>query len=422
MSIQFICPTCGARLTAPDAAAGLAMNCPRCRELIRVPEPRAVRKDPGAAGPPAKYTDEERAALVAAIVRAPMNPLTPAHTGQLQVTLAGPSALDRQGSPSRVDPVSVVLVTLIFVGIGLIGLMYVPKKAPSTVAFAPTPVRPMPVRTQTQQPATEPAPRLTVEPKTAVAETGKLSKSAKDVTPGDLFDLAKKLKVLEDVDRAKRAEAIADEMVRHMRRGQANLRRIHAVAVELNQLFNDPVELSRIAVDERERLLRMRDEVVELRRENETLPDKVVALAAEGFRLMKEVAPMLAEEAAVKALEAARAKELAEEEAAQKAHEAARAKVEADRRAAEEAAQKAAEAAKAKKEADRRAAEKAKKAAEEAAKKAAEEKTAEAKLTLAQALLPDAKDKARARLEQIVKDHPGTKAADEARKLLDKLK
>jgi TolA-binding protein len=51
------------------------------------------------------------------------------------------------------------------------------------------------------------------------------------------------------------------------------------------------------------------------------------------------------------------------------------------------------------------------------------EQSADVKLTLAKALLRDGKqDKARERLTQIVKDFPGTKAADEAENLLRNLK
>jgi hypothetical protein len=64
-------------------------------------------------------------------------------------------------------------------------------------------------------------------------------------------------------------------------------------------------------------------------------------------------------------------------------------------------------------------------AAEAAAKKSeAEEKTAESKLLLAKSLLNDSSKKAQAwdRLDRIVKDHPGTKAAAEAEKLLKEFK
>jgi hypothetical protein len=51
------------------------------------------------------------------------------------------------------------------------------------------------------------------------------------------------------------------------------------------------------------------------------------------------------------------------------------------------------------------------------------EKTADARLTLAKSLLADGKvDKVRPRLEQIIKDFPSTKAAVEARRILDGLK
>jgi hypothetical protein len=37
MAIRIACPTCKARLTAPDDAAGGSVRCPRCRSLDRVP-------------------------------------------------------------------------------------------------------------------------------------------------------------------------------------------------------------------------------------------------------------------------------------------------------------------------------------------------------------------------------------------------
>jgi hypothetical protein len=37
MPIKLTCPTCSARVSAPDQAAGKTLNCPKCGEVIRVP-------------------------------------------------------------------------------------------------------------------------------------------------------------------------------------------------------------------------------------------------------------------------------------------------------------------------------------------------------------------------------------------------
>lgn len=42
MPIPCICPHCGARFTAPDKAAGRIAPCPKCKQAITIPDPRAV--------------------------------------------------------------------------------------------------------------------------------------------------------------------------------------------------------------------------------------------------------------------------------------------------------------------------------------------------------------------------------------------
>jgi predicted Zn finger-like uncharacterized protein len=37
MAIRFACPTCRARLSVPDDAAGGSVRCPKCRSLDRIP-------------------------------------------------------------------------------------------------------------------------------------------------------------------------------------------------------------------------------------------------------------------------------------------------------------------------------------------------------------------------------------------------
>ncbi len=41
MSIEVVCPTCGAKLKAPEAAAGKRAKCGKCRQLVLVPAPAA---------------------------------------------------------------------------------------------------------------------------------------------------------------------------------------------------------------------------------------------------------------------------------------------------------------------------------------------------------------------------------------------
>jgi hypothetical protein len=50
MSIKVKCPTCGARLKAPDAAAGRPLDCPHCAQAVPVPA-RAAAPPPSVAGP-----------------------------------------------------------------------------------------------------------------------------------------------------------------------------------------------------------------------------------------------------------------------------------------------------------------------------------------------------------------------------------
>src|SRR4051812_27689290 len=37
MAIKLNCPTCGAKLKAPDAAAGRPLDCPHCAQAVAVP-------------------------------------------------------------------------------------------------------------------------------------------------------------------------------------------------------------------------------------------------------------------------------------------------------------------------------------------------------------------------------------------------
>jgi hypothetical protein len=49
MSIKVRCSTCGAKLKAPDAAAGRRLDCPHCNQVVPVP-PRAAAPPPSVAG------------------------------------------------------------------------------------------------------------------------------------------------------------------------------------------------------------------------------------------------------------------------------------------------------------------------------------------------------------------------------------
>jgi hypothetical protein len=42
MPIKVRCSTCGARLKAPDAAAGRPLDCPHCSQVVSVPKPAAA--------------------------------------------------------------------------------------------------------------------------------------------------------------------------------------------------------------------------------------------------------------------------------------------------------------------------------------------------------------------------------------------
>lgn len=50
MSIKVKCPSCGAKLKAPDAAAGRPLDCPHCAQVVPVPPPAAA-PPPAVAGP-----------------------------------------------------------------------------------------------------------------------------------------------------------------------------------------------------------------------------------------------------------------------------------------------------------------------------------------------------------------------------------
>ena len=55
MAIKVKCPTCGARLKAPEAAAGRPLDCPHCAQTVPVParaagDPRAGTPPPSVAG------------------------------------------------------------------------------------------------------------------------------------------------------------------------------------------------------------------------------------------------------------------------------------------------------------------------------------------------------------------------------------
>jgi hypothetical protein len=50
MSIKVKCPTCGARLKAPDAAAGRPLDCPHCAQAVPVP-PQAAAPSPSVVAP-----------------------------------------------------------------------------------------------------------------------------------------------------------------------------------------------------------------------------------------------------------------------------------------------------------------------------------------------------------------------------------
>src|SRR5262245_26890235 len=39
MPISVVCPQCGAKLNAPDSAAGKRVKCPKCQTAMLVPEP-----------------------------------------------------------------------------------------------------------------------------------------------------------------------------------------------------------------------------------------------------------------------------------------------------------------------------------------------------------------------------------------------
>jgi hypothetical protein len=54
MPISIACPSCKARMTAPDKMAGRVSNCPKCRQALRVPTlPTAVATaEPPAQAPP----------------------------------------------------------------------------------------------------------------------------------------------------------------------------------------------------------------------------------------------------------------------------------------------------------------------------------------------------------------------------------
>src|SRR3954452_22159486 len=49
MSIKLNCPTCGANLKAPDAAAGRPLDCPHCAQAVAVPSV-AASPPPSVAG------------------------------------------------------------------------------------------------------------------------------------------------------------------------------------------------------------------------------------------------------------------------------------------------------------------------------------------------------------------------------------
>jgi hypothetical protein len=59
MAIKVRCPTCGAKLKAPDAAAGRPLDCPHCSQTVPVPPPAAV-PPPAVAGPGESSTVEGR--------------------------------------------------------------------------------------------------------------------------------------------------------------------------------------------------------------------------------------------------------------------------------------------------------------------------------------------------------------------------
>jgi hypothetical protein len=50
MAIKVRCSVCGARLKAPDAAAGRPLDCPQCSQVLRVPS-AAAAPPPSVAGP-----------------------------------------------------------------------------------------------------------------------------------------------------------------------------------------------------------------------------------------------------------------------------------------------------------------------------------------------------------------------------------
>jgi hypothetical protein len=50
MPIKVRCSTCGARLKAPDRAAGRPLDCPHCAQVVTVP-PQAAAPPPAVAGP-----------------------------------------------------------------------------------------------------------------------------------------------------------------------------------------------------------------------------------------------------------------------------------------------------------------------------------------------------------------------------------
>src|SRR5262245_11675410 len=75
MPISVVCPSCSAKLGAPDAAAGKKVKCPKCQGSIVVPAPKAkpdfevVEDEPAppekkpAASTPAKPTVKAKAVV-----------------------------------------------------------------------------------------------------------------------------------------------------------------------------------------------------------------------------------------------------------------------------------------------------------------------------------------------------------------------
>ena len=65
MPIAVLCPSCNARLNAPDASAGKTVKCPKCQAAIVLPVPQ-VEPEPEPAPAPKKSGTPARAEREAA--------------------------------------------------------------------------------------------------------------------------------------------------------------------------------------------------------------------------------------------------------------------------------------------------------------------------------------------------------------------